>query len=60
MSGFVCFGALDHKKDYILKVHCKIIFCNLNFRAKNAVLTKKRSAGVTKIYEAKKLEISIL
>ena len=38
--------------------HCEIIFCCLNFRGKNAALTKKRSARVTKIYEAKKLEIS--
>ena len=36
--------------------HSEIIFCSLNFRAKNAALTKKRSARVTKIYEAKNLK----
>ena len=42
----------------LVYLHCEIIFRSLNFRAKNATHTKKRSARVTKIYEAKKLEIS--
>ena len=41
-----------------LSSHYEIIFCSLNFSAKNAALTKKISARVIKIYEAKKLEIS--
>ena len=60
---FICICTISdcHEKMKYLgtyTIHCEIIFHSLNFRAKNAALTKKRSARVTKIYEAKKLEIS--